>query len=60
MKRRELVKLLQQNGWRRHPSSKGKHDKFVHSSYSRPVVVPRHTEIPEGTARAILKQAGIR
>lgn len=32
-----------------------KHEKWTNGSYS--IAVPRHKEIPEGTARAILKEA---
>ena len=55
MKRRELEKKLRALGWLlvRHGSP---HD--VWSTGEREIVVPRHNEINEYTARAILKEAG--
>lgn len=58
MKRRELIKKLESNGYRLD------RDDGNHSIYEkagcRPVQVPRHREINENTARAILKAAGIK
>jgi predicted RNA binding protein YcfA (HicA-like mRNA interferase family) len=53
MKRRELEKRLRQRGWRlaRHA---GRHD--IWTSGEREVAVPRHNEINEYTARAILQE----
>ena len=55
MKRRELERQLRDNGWTlsRHG---GKHD--VWSRGERELVVPRHAEINEYTAKAILREAG--
>jgi mRNA interferase HicA len=55
MKRRELEQRLEQLGWRlsRHG---GRHD--VWRRGERELAVPRHREINEYTARAILKEAG--
>ncbi len=36
-----------------------KHDVWRSSDAERPVTVPRHREIPYGTARAICRQLGI-
>ncbi|WP_187142881.1 type II toxin-antitoxin system HicA family toxin [Thermanaerosceptrum fracticalcis] len=57
MKRRELIKILVQNGWylARHGSS---HDIYTNGAKSQPV--PRHNEINEVTAKNILKRAGIK
>ncbi|MBD3334607.1 MAG: addiction module toxin, HicA family [Candidatus Eisenbacteria bacterium] len=54
MKRRELEKNLRKLGWElaRHGS---KHDVWVRGE--RELTVPRHTEINEYTAMAILRQA---
>ena len=58
MKRRDLVKKLEDAGYRLARDDGG------HSIYekqgSRPVQVPRHREINENTAKAILKAAGLR
>ena len=57
MKRRDLIKKLESNGYRLD------RDAGNHSIYEkkgcRPVQVPRHREINENTAKAILKAAGI-
>ena len=58
MKRRDLIKKLESNGYRLD------RDDGNHSIYEkdgcRPVQVPRHREINENTARAILKAIGIK
>lgn len=56
MKQTELVKILKANSWEllRHG---GNHD--VYSNGKKTVAVPRHNEIKEFTAQAILKQCGI-
>ena len=58
MKRRDLIKKLESNGYRLD------RDDGNHSIYEkdgcRTVQVPRHREINENTARAILKAVGIK
>lgn len=58
MKRRDLIKKLEDAGY------KLDRDDGNHSIYekpgSRPVQVPRHREVNEFTARAILKAAGVK
>ena len=57
MNKRELVKLLKQNGWVITPGSR--HDLAVNPS--RPGVkltIPRHTEPNKYTIEGILKAAG--
>ena len=58
MKRRDLIKKLESNGYRLD------RDDGNHSIYEkdgcRPVQIPRHREINENTARAILKAVGIK
>ena len=58
MKRRDLVKLLSQAGF------KLERDDGDHSIYkktgSRSVQVPRHRELNELTSKAILKAAGVK
>jgi mRNA interferase HicA len=55
MKRTELERRLRNLGWRflRHG---GKHD--VWTDGDREVAIPRHSEINEYTAKAILREAG--
>jgi predicted RNA binding protein YcfA (HicA-like mRNA interferase family) len=54
VKRRELEKKMQKLGWRldRHGQ---KHDIWTNGEYE--IAVPRHNEINEYTAKAILKEA---
>lgn len=58
MKRRDLIKKLEAVGY------KLDRDDGNHSIYekngARPVQVPRHREINEFTAKAILKAAGVK
>ena len=58
LKRRDLVKKLEAAGYRVDRDDGG------HTVYEKeggcPVQVPRHREINENTARAILKTAGLR
>jgi predicted RNA binding protein YcfA (HicA-like mRNA interferase family) len=57
MKRRDLIKKLTAAGYREARNDGG------HAIYAkdggRPVQVPNHREIAEGTAKAILKAAGL-
>jgi predicted RNA binding protein YcfA (HicA-like mRNA interferase family) len=54
MKRRDLEKRLRELGWR--PARRGRrHD--VWTNGEREIAVPRHNEINEYTAQAILKEA---
>lgn len=56
MQRRELVKILETNGFR----SKGgtKHEKFTNGKVT--VLVKRHKEIEDQAAMRILRDAGLR
>jgi mRNA interferase HicA len=56
MKRRELERRLREMGWKlqRHG---GKHDVWSNADGSFAEYVPRHSEISERLARAILKRA---
>jgi len=58
MKRRDLVKLLKQAGYKEARNDAG------HAIYekigSRPVQIPNHREIKEHLAKAILKHAGLK
>jgi hypothetical protein len=54
MKARDLKKRLISMGW--HDTGTGsKHEKWSNGIHS--VAIPRHREIAEGTARAILQEA---
>lgn len=57
MKRRDLIKLLEKNGWRLVRSSGG-HDVYSNGKQSEPI--PRHTEINEMLAKAIIKRQGLK
>ncbi len=60
MKVRELVKLIERDGWvfTRQSAS---HKIYKHETKKGIVVVPEHGgDIPTGTLKAILKQAGLK
>lgn len=57
MKRRDLIKKLETAGYR--IDRDGDHTIYEKEG-CRPVQVPRHREINENTARAILRAAGLR
>lgn len=56
MKRKDLVKLLEKNGWEleRHGAN---HD--VYSKGAKREPIPRHREIDEMLERAIIKRQGL-
>lgn len=59
MKFKELERLLKSAGWALH-STRGSHFYYVHQNSSTKVTVPNHKgDIPLGTVKAILKQAGL-
>lgn len=58
MKRRDLVKQLEASGYQL-IRDEGDHTVFQKPN-ARPVSVPRHREINENTAKAILRVAGLR
>ena len=53
MKRRELIRLLENNGWYLKRNGK-EHDIYTNGVDSEPI--PRHTEIKERLAKAIVKK----
>ena len=57
MKRRDLVKRLEQNGWflKRNGAS---HDLYTDGSKGEPI--PRHSEINERLAQDIIKRLGLK
>lgn len=56
MKRRDLIKLLEQNGWRLLRSG-ANHDIYTDGTRSEPV--PRHTEMKEQLAKSIIRRDGL-
>ena len=57
MKRRDLIKLLEKNGWY-YKRDGGNHDIYSNGQKSEPI--ERHSEIPEQLARAIIKRNGLK
>jgi YcfA-like protein. len=56
MKRKDLIKILEQNGWCLKRSG-GNHDICTDGKNLEPI--PRHSEINERLAKAILKKYGL-
>lgn len=56
MKRTDLIKLLERNGWYLKRAGGG-HDIYSNGKYSEPI--PRHREIKENLAKAIIKRRGL-
>ena len=56
LKRADLIKLLEKNGWYllRNGSN---HD--IYTNGVKKETIPRHREIPEGLAKTIIKRAGV-
>lgn len=57
MKRRDLIKRLEQNGWwlKRHGTN---HDIYTNGKATEPI--PRHGEIDQKLAEAIIKRQGLK
>jgi predicted RNA binding protein YcfA (HicA-like mRNA interferase family) len=60
MKPRELIRLLERDGWYL-VRTKGSHQIFAHNAKKGLIVVAFHggVDIPGGLLRSILKQAGL-
>lgn len=59
MKSRDVIKILEKDGWFE-VSVNGSHHKFKHGVKVGIVVVPHpKKDLPKGTVRGILKQAGL-
>jgi predicted RNA binding protein YcfA (HicA-like mRNA interferase family) len=56
MKRRDLVKLLEENGWYLKRNGMN-HDLYTDGHKIEPI--PRHTEINEKLAKSIIKKLGL-
>jgi len=61
MKVRELIRMLEKNGWTR-DRSKGSHRQFKHPVNPRVITVPGNEgdELATGTLQGILKKAGLK
>jgi mRNA interferase HicA len=57
MKQRDLVKLLKKNGWW-FLRNGGNHDIYTNGKDVEPI--PRHKEITETTAKAIIRKLGLK
>ena len=57
MKRRDLIKLLEINGWS-FKRAGGNHDVYVKGNERE--AVERHREIPEALAQAIIRRRGLK
>ena len=60
MKHREIVKLIEQAGWY-WKRTNGSHQIYKHATKPGIVVVAYHgaKDVPEGTLKSILRQAGL-
>lgn len=57
MKRRDLIALLEKNGWV-FKSHGGSHDKYVKAG--QVATIPRHKEINENLALVIMRRCGLK
>jgi mRNA interferase HicA len=57
VKQKELVKLLKNNGWRKLRDT-GPHTVYTDGKHIEPI--PRHKEIKETLAKAIIKRRGLK
>jgi predicted RNA binding protein YcfA (HicA-like mRNA interferase family) len=57
---REIIRRLKVHGFEFNRQAAGSHEIWFHRNTNRYTTVPNHPgDMPEGTLRAILKQAGI-
>ncbi len=57
---REIVQRLKQSGFEFHRQAVGSHEIWYNPVTGRYTTIPNHPgDMPEGTLRAILKQAGV-
>lgn len=61
MKVRDLIKMIEEDGWR-YMYSTGSHRHFKHPSKPGKVTIPGHPgdDVLPGTLRSVLKQAGLK
>jgi mRNA interferase HicA len=57
MKQKDLIKMLERNGWRKVREG-GNHIIYAKGQEMEPV--PRHKEIAESLAKAIIKRRGLK
>lgn len=57
LKRRELIKLLEENGWI-FGGNESNHDVYVKGNETE--AIPRHTEINENLAKAIIRRRNLK
>lgn len=57
MKRKDLIKLLENNGWTKAREG-GNHDIYTNGKDIEPI--PRHKEIAESLAKTIIKRRGLK
>lgn len=58
MKRRDVIRRLEENGWV-FKRSGGNHDIYWNPKLKRAVPVKRHREIPDVEAKGIFREAGL-
>jgi predicted RNA binding protein YcfA (HicA-like mRNA interferase family) len=57
---REIVRRLKALGFTFYRQAAGSHEIWFHSAVNRYTTIPNHPgDMPEGTLRAILRQAGV-
>jgi predicted RNA binding protein YcfA (HicA-like mRNA interferase family) len=57
---RQIIRILKHFGFAFYRQGAGSHEIWFNSSQKRYTTIPNHSgDMPEGTLRAILKQAGI-
>lgn len=57
MKRNDLIKLLERNGWRLKRNG-GSHDVYTNGIDCE--TIPRHNEVKENLAKSIIKRRGLK
>lgn len=57
MNRRKLIRLLEQNGW---TMSREGANHTIYTKGDRMEAIPRHNEIAENLAKAIIKRQGLK
>ena len=58
---RQIEKLIKEDGWYKIKSNGGSHRQYQHSTKKGKITIAYHNgDIPQGTIRSILKQAGLK
>ncbi|MBS7826463.1 type II toxin-antitoxin system HicA family toxin [Wohlfahrtiimonas chitiniclastica] len=59
MNSKDLIKMLEEDGWYL-VATKGSHNQFKHPTKTGRVTIPHpKKDLPKGTVKSILKQAGL-